>query len=292
MRHFLKKILTISVKLIETLIQFAMILLYAKIKYIRNLKPNANRGNLIVLGNGPSFEKEFITISKFEKSYAFDFICVNNFANYEYFETIKPKNYVLIDPYYFKETTDQHLSNIKKKLYENIELKTKWPLNLYIPRFYKNSGLIKGLLNNPNIKLIPINNVPLAGGFEVIKQFLFSKRLGNPIFQNVLIASSFIGIQKCYNSILVFGADHSWLINIKVLNNNQITLNDQHIDIKNKDQIILVEENGKPKKLHTFIRQLSVMFMEYHTLNNYAKTKNIEIKNMTKSSFIDAFERE
>jgi len=294
MRTILKILYSISKKFVETLIQFFSILIFTKLRFINNLKSNkSSKNKLVILGNGPSLTGSLDKIIEIHNSSEYDFICVNQFANSEYFEKLKPNYYMLVDPIYFKETPDnKRVNSIKKELKINLVRKVDWHLTLYIPRYYIQSSFIQSLSANQYVRIVPLNNVPLLGGFEKIKQFLFEYDLGTPFWRNVLIAAIFIGIQKEYKRIILYGADHSWLNNLKVLPNNNIILDDKHLNRYDLDEIVLTDEEGNPKKLHVFIQQMYFTFREYHVLNKYAEKKGIKILNMTDNSFIDAFERD
>lgn len=293
MRTIFKTIYSISKKIVETLIQLFSILIFTKPRYINNLKSNkSSKSKLVILGNGPSLTGSLDKIIEIHNSSEYDLICVNQFANSEYFEKLKPSYYMLVDPIYFKETPDnKRVNSIKKELKINLVRKVDWHLTLYIPRYYIQSSFIQSLSANQYVRIVPLNNVPLLGGFEKIKQFLFEYDLGTPYWQNVLIAAIFIGIKKEYKMIMIYGADHSWLNNLKVLPNNNVILNDQHLNSFDLDKIVLTDEEGRPKKLHVFIQQMYFTFKEYHVLNKYAEKKETEILNMTNDSFIDAFEK-
>jgi hypothetical protein len=293
MRYFIKNIYYSLKKIFETILQFVSILLFTKIKYIVNLRPEKiSKKKLLILGNGPSLSSAINEIINIQKKNEFDFICVNEFAFVDYYKVLKPQHYVLIDPIYFKETpNNERVNNIKNKLLTHLLKDTEWRIKLYIPRYYVNSSFIKTVENNKNIQVVSLNNVPLFGGFGLIKEMLFYYNLGNPVWQNVLIAAIFLGIQKNYKTILLFGADHSWFNNLKVLVDNSTILNDIHIDNSTKNLQILTDEIGNPKKLHVFIQQMYITFREYHVLNKYAEKNGTEIVNITKNSFIDAFKK-
>lgn len=291
MREFIKKIYPFIVKINDTVVQFAAIIIFASLKYRKNLSYDGSRlQNLLILGNGPSLKDDLVNICSDFPSDNADFLCVNSFADSEYFEKIKPKHYVLIDPHAFKERLyEERLVKFKNNLLVSLKHKTTWDLNIYVPKYYLNSEFVNSIKANKNIRVIPINNIPLKGGFWGVKKKLFSWGLGNPIFQNVLVASIFIGIQKGYKNIEIYGADHNWTRNLLVSEGNLVILKNDHFH--QKENIVIKDESGNPKKLHKFLDQIALMFKEYHTLSLFAKYKGVKIVNRTSESFIDAFER-
>ena len=163
---------------------------------------------------------------------------------------------------------------------------------LYVPFKARNSYFLNNLKSHVNrIEIIFFKNIPVIGGNIRLNNFLFKYNLANPLYQNVLIASIFIAIKMKFKDISLWGADHSWLPNIKVLQDNSIVLNDKHLSQSNQDIVKIIEEDGTNKKLHTFIFQLALMFKEYHQISSYTKTNLISINNCTKDSYIDAFNK-
>ncbi len=92
-----------------------------------------------------------------------------------------------------------------------------------------------------------------------------------------------------FKNINLWGADHSWLQNLKVLQDNSVILSDKHISQSDNNNIKLTNEDGTDKKLHTFLFQISSMFREYHIISRFADIMDIKIINRTNDSFIDAF---
>jgi len=292
-RTVVKLIYEISKKLVETVIQVLSIILFVKVKYMKNLKKNIDqKDELLILGNGPSLNNEIEFIQKSDLL-SKDILCVNSFANSQYYNIIKPRYYLLVDPIFFIDfTTDKRLNEVMEELLNNLISKTNWHLTLFIPRYYFNSKFVDLIGNNTNITVVCLNNIPLTGGFDSVKYILFNYSMGNPVWQNVLIAAIFIGIKKKYKKILLIGMDHSWVKYLTVTENNDVILNDKHLNDKGNNNIKLTDQEGSPKRLHTFLFQVAIMFKEYHTLNDYAKINNVLILNYTKKSFIDAFPKE
>jgi hypothetical protein len=293
MRHFLKISFEIFLKICETLIQLLTILIFIKFKYIRNFKSKKDLTKLIILGNGPSLEKSLNEIIESKDTDSTDVLCVNGFASSEYYSKIKPNYYVLTDPAFFNNSFEiERIISLRTTLEQSLLCKTNWKLDVYVPRYYLKSEFVIKIKENKNISIKPYNNVPLRGGWDRLKLLFFSMNLGNPVMQNVLITSIFIGIKKKYKNISLYGADHSWTKDLNVLENNTITLQDKHIsfDKKNSD-IILTDEVGVPTKLHEFLYPVATMFKEYNVLRKYADKEKVNILNMTKNSFIDAFEK-
>ena len=292
MRKFLKKTYILLKKFLETNVQFLIILIFCKFKYLKNIKNIQSVKHLLIIGNGPSLLDSILKIEKNKQFINIETLCVNNFAHFKYYEKMKPKYYVIIDPVYFIiDPNNKSMNVMREELISTIKLKTNWPISFYIPRYYIKSKFVNELSTIKNIDIIPINNVPLFGGFTNVKHFLFDLNLGNPVYQNVLAAAIFIGVKKNIKNIFLIGSDHSWLNNLQVLSDNNVVLNDNHFIESKENFVVLKEEDGTPKKIHKFLYQLSLMFEEYLNINIYAEKKGIIIKNLTCNSFIDAFRK-
>jgi hypothetical protein len=125
-----------------------------------------------------------------------------------------------------------------------------------------------------------------------LDRVVLNKRLGMPRPHNVLIPSLMIGIWTGYKSINIYGADHSWLPMIKVLENNVPVLSQNHFYDKNIQEHKPMTKKGVGKrKLHEILHKFYLSFKAYHMIDKMAKKQEIKIVNLTKDSFIDAFDR-
>ena len=62
MRKFLKKTYILLKKLIETYVQFLIILIFCKFKYLKNIKNIKPVTHLLIIGNGPSLLESLLEI--------------------------------------------------------------------------------------------------------------------------------------------------------------------------------------------------------------------------------------
>ncbi|MBD5256334.1 MAG: DUF115 domain-containing protein [Bacteroides sp.] len=243
-----------------------------------------NTDTLIILANGPSLKNNLA-------NNAIDFdnaaVCVvNDFARFPIFRQIKPQYYVLADPFYFTDLSNQRNIEIHT-VFESID----WKMNLYIP--FQSRKLLKGKINNPNITVIPFHSQPFYG-CKTLENKLYSANLSMPRAQNVLIPAIYIGINNGFKKIMLYGVDHSWTEEIRVNSKNEVCFLYAHFfDDKKPDLKPWHKGTGLPVyKMHEILRDLAWMFDGYHRLQSYAELKGCRIINKTKDSFIDAFERE
>lgn len=245
-----------------------------------------------ILANGPSLRNSFEKGIDFIKNT--EIYCVNNFASAEIFTQIRPQNYVLLDPNYFKfseETTDR--DDIKKTLTSFCSNVT-WDMYLYVPIYARKSYLIKQISVNKNIKII-FFNYTIVTGFHKFQNWIFSKLLGMPQCQNILAATLYISISKKHNEIYLFGADHSWIEEVRLDEENQLVGRQLHF-YDNPTQLKLekIEKlTQAPIKGFMAAQMLSLhkAFYSYEVLANYAAYQSVKIYNASAKSYIDSFEK-
>lgn len=255
----------------------------------RHKKENKGK-QLIIVGNGPSFR---LSIEKHQnKLIESTILSVNLFCCTDYFEQLKPSNYLLLGSEFFKadkDLSELYISN-NIKVFSSLKTKTSWPMNLYIPvKFKKTKNIIDLKNQNTNITLHYFNTTPIEG-LPYISNLMFGKRLGMPRPHNVLIPSLMIGINAGYSKISILGADHSWLGEISVNNKNEALVNQKHFyDEQTSTSQPMQDYITRPRKLHEILRKFYLSFKGYWEINSYAEKKGIQIINSSETSMIDAF---
>ena len=146
------QILKSFLKNIESLRDILIAILYVNIRY--NFKKYYNNLNseLLVLGNGPSL-KSYLS-QNLEQVIDKDIICCNEFAQSEYFEILKPKYYVFIDPAYWRDTDDRNFNENLEYTFNSIKDKTNWPMVIFVKSAGRKNNHFKELpFLNKNIKI-------------------------------------------------------------------------------------------------------------------------------------------
>jgi len=281
----------IVLKFVLTIISIfrAVIKYNPKAKVTSNHKDNTE---ICILGNGPSL----IDNMKNDTNSILDrhSMCVNDFAESEYFDVIRPRYYLLLDPDYWRKESLKELIEHRERIFENINLKTEWKLILLLPiiaRNVLNWSIIFG--RNQHIEIVYFNNTPLTGHKFVIHE-LYKYNLGMPPAQNVLVAGIFVAINMGYNKIYIFGADHSWHEDIVINNQNVVCYKNKHFYDKNDVPLVPWQKgdnSGATWKMHEILMALAKMFEGYQTLEEYSKYKKTKIYNASKKTSIDAFDR-
>ena len=275
----------------QTLISFLRILL--RFKYKNYLKSHrvSNR-ELVILGNGPSLKE---SLSEFdEKIEGVDYMAVNQFVLSDTFSLVKPEKYVLLDIGFFKDNTIPRVKEITDTLIEAFIAKTDWPMKLFIPVEGKGSTLYRTITESESLIEFVVFNRTNVEGLKGFRHWAYSRNLGMPKPQNVLIGCLMLGICMAYKKIEILGADHSWLENIKIGADNSLISVEKHFYDKDKSGKPTKKEHPdtmKTVRLHDYLNDLVRTFSAYHVIREFAESKGLRIINASKVSYIDAFER-
>lgn len=266
------------------------IIVFTKLSALYSPSKNKREKSLIILGNGPSLESDLNNkVSDFKN---FDFLAVNHFSESDLYEKIQPSIYCIGAPELFEDNATEELKTKSDNLFKSINKKTSWPITIYLnTRAYKSNRWRSILNGNPHISIKYFNRTPIEGFF---KYFFWRYNFGMVRPHNVLIPSIMIAINKNYKRLCLFGADHSWLKELRVSDKNEALLNQKHFyDIKkSKPSTMRKDLKGlQSRKLHEILYKFYLTFKGYHEINKYSKRFNVEIFNLTTDSFIDAFER-
>lgn len=260
----------------QTMLSMVKIILKSRRAAIH--KPLSIDKDLVVLGNGPSLRHLIETKRDFLSDK--DLLAVNYAVLSEYYNQLKPSYYLVADPLFFSD--DNHCN----RLFDAMAEATDWDMVLYVSMDACKCEKWKTKLSNrPNIKICYFNMTPVEG-FEWFAHKCYKLGWGMPRPRNVLIPSIMMGLAMSYNVIYVAGADHSWLKEIWVNDDNIVMEDLNHFyDKKGAEQYV------SSKHLHDLLLSMHIAFKSYHDIKRYASKVNKQIYNITKGSYIDAFER-
>lgn len=281
------------INLQNTLISILRILLQSKFNSSKNEKIVLQADDsVVILANGPSLN---LSLEKYKSEIlSKKTLGVNLMVCTPLFDEIKPNYYTLLAPPFFK--TDDELTevyiNFNNKLYEDFAVKTKWDLILFVPAIFKKSARLQNLLSkNSFIKAYYFNTAPIEG-FDYFCNWCFSKGLGMSRPHNVLIPAIMNTISLGYKNIYILGADHSWLGEISVTNENIPLVNQKHFYDENESQPAKMQDYIKRHRhLHEILYKFYLSFKGYWEIKRFAESKNISIFNASEFSMIDAFVR-
>ncbi|MEG1865262.1 MAG: hypothetical protein RR331_00090 [Bacteroides sp.] len=260
----------------QTLLSGVKILLQSK----RTATPfkSDRREEIVVLGNGPSLRPLIENKRSFFDGKAL--LAVNYAVLSDYYTDLKPPYYLVVDPIFF--SNPDHC----QRFFDAMAEKTTWELELYLSAPARKSTLWQPkLVARPNIHVRYFNMTPVEG-FRWFTHLAFHQGWGTPRPRNVLIPSIMTALRMPFRTIYVAGADHSWLKEIWVDENNVVMEDLNHFyDQKGS---VRYESN---KHLHDLLLSMHIAFKSYHFIEDYARSIGKKIINVTEGSFIDAFDR-
>lgn len=241
--------------------------------------PDADR--IIIMGNGPSLNGTIEANSDILRK--LPTMAVNFAANAPVFREIKPRFYVLADPYFFSNAEDSNLKRLWSEL-ESID----WPCALYVPASMRKKTC--KAIRSQTVSVEGFNAVG-ADGFEGLNHFLFSHGLAMPRPRNVLIPSIMLAIHAGFRTIDIVGADHSWMKTLSVAENNEVVSIQEHFYSDNAEEKARVRHEYRGYNLYQIVESFAVAFKSYIDIRAYADKRGVKIYNCTPGSFIDAFPR-
>jgi hypothetical protein len=274
--------------LFQTLESCVKIILFTR--FFNRISKQCKSEKILILGNGPSLTRDLHEHRNFLT--AKDIICVNHFPSTDFYTKLKPAIYITGAPDLWLDDIDEQFILQSKILFNNIANKTTWPMEFYIPyEAKKHMRWQNQIAHNKNIQIHYYNNVPIEG-WRWFKFTCFNLTWGMPRPHNVMIPSLMISIWKGYKRIYLLGADHSWLSEISVTDENEVLINQKHFYDAQSSVGKPLDKRGKGKRnLSELLHKFTTAFASYFEIKAFAKKKNVTILNATKGSFIDAFDR-
>jgi len=254
-------------------------------------RPTYKNGQTIILGNGPSLLKSIESNREILADY--QLICVNHFAEHSLYQELKPGLYVMAAPENWMDDVEPYYLEKGRKLFEAITNNTHWHIQLFIPFSAKKFKSWQDLIvRNKNISIKYFNVTPIEG-FKFFRYFCYKQFLGMPRPHNVLIPSIMIALSLGFKKIFLFGADHSWLKDIWVDDENNVLLQQKHFYDHDKAKPRHMDYLGKGKrKMHEVLIKFYHSFKGYFEIDAYSRSRGKIIYNCTPESYIDAFERQ
>jgi hypothetical protein len=274
---------------LKTVLSFIRIVRLSKLSC--RILPKLDKENKVcfVLGNGPSLYQD--VADKLEFLSTEQVFCVNQFANSDWFEKIKPKYYVLVDPMWWLESAPQQTILMRDNLINTMLEKTTWPLCLFLPheaRKLYDSRFRKSKF----ICLVYFNRTPLWGCRQYLYK-LFDQGLGMPVVQNVLVAALFLSMRLGFKKVALLGADHSWHETLVLDENNQVCVKYGYFNDRQPrlEPFTIDGSNGNIFTMGKIFLVIGQMFMSYREIELYSQYLSVEITNLSSLTCIDAFKR-
>lgn len=301
LKHLGKRGLHLIVLLGQSALSLILVFFFSK-WFLKRFTRNESL-DCIILGNGPSLDSQLDEVRLMRRDKAL--LCVNDFPLSLLFDELKPEYYTFVDPYYWF-LIDGRIPARTENLLNVIGHKVKWPIQIILPCEMKDIILSNsGIHGNKLISVSYFNSVPIAG-FSFIRYKMYDWYLGLPVPQNVLVAAIYLMLVASYKKIFIFGADHSWHEDILVTKENVLCVKEPHFKYQIDEKSISEREefydpiykfsfgeDGKQEifKVHDLFAAWSRTFDSYWTLKEYANYLNSKVINLSKKSYIDAFDR-
>lgn len=284
--YILKEIFLNIASLLSVLIQSDFF--YNDFKRIKVIKFD----EFVIIGNGPSLNETFKENINFFNGKTI--ACVNNFATSEYFGVIKPDFYFLLDSVYWSKNISSEIRYLNEQSFQLLKEKVSWPITIIMPLVAKQwSWFIDLPKLNKNINFCYVNLTRIFCS-KSLRYFLYSKNLAMPRCVNVLINAAILAINMGYKKIFLVGADHSWHESIIIGEDNVVYYKNEHCYSGNNISLspfFTDVEEIKKHKIHEFFHILSLMFEGHQDVAEYAKYAGAKVYNVSKKSYIDAYER-
>jgi hypothetical protein len=247
-------------------------------RYSSDVKYSKNNGEVInVLGNGPSCHHTLKqNICPNEKM-----MVVNFLASTDVFFEYKPEFYVLIDPDFFKDSSEKFLM-----LFESLK-RVDWSMTLFVPTSYRKQA--ESLIYNANIKLKSINVNYLPGKSQAVF-YLYQRNLATPRFQNVIAACLYVSINLGFKEIKLHGVESSEFKMFEINEYNEVFLKTEH-SYGNATRNLTEEGKILKGEFWKYLKFYSFMLEGYAQVKSYSDFVGCKIDNYTKKSFIDSFDK-
>ena len=261
---------------------------------VRAAAPDMNASRRIaILGNGPSLKEQLPQLIARREWTQTDMLAVNFFALSEEFSTIKPKYYVISDPMFFRAAgRSQRVEELYKALAERV----RWPMTLYVQYYNpEHFDYNEAIGHNPNIRIVRFHSIVFRG-FRSVEFWCYRHGLGSGNFGTVVQNGEFIAMLLGYKHIDLYGVDHTLLEGLMVDEQNRLCRIKSHYYDAAQSQaepiFVNATEPPRPYSMHTYLAETAELFRGHEVLRDWAKEQGVTIKNRTRGSMIDAYERD
>jgi hypothetical protein len=248
---------------------------------------------IFILGNGPSLKHQLDNPDSSLLLTSNTCICVNCFVLTEYYNKIKPKIYLLVDPALFLPVSIKEIEDEVLAVWNNLFEKTTWNIEVIVSSQFRNNDRVCRLKENKNINILFFNQTDCSvyrGETERFKLFNENK-LSVPA-QTVLNTAVYLGIFWRYKNIVLIGADTSWHEEFRVdQKTNELFTERRHFYNTKKVRAYRDDQRTIPAKIHEEFYCVTRVFELYWFLREYAKFNSVKVFNASTKSYIDAFER-
>lgn len=265
--------------------------LFVSKKFGKKTRVERRGEDILILANGPSMKTVLDDPEKRSELVNRDVLCVNHFCESDYYQQVQPRFYITAAPEMYQRVVSADIQAKREKFWKALVDKTEWRMDFFIPHIAKkNDFWLKLLQQNPNIQ-VHYYNLTAIEGFDFLKHYWYGRGLGMPRVHNIAGYSIMKMMNLGYGKIYLTGVEHSWLGQIHVTEENIALVGQPHLYDPNKKPETMSKDGVDTRKLHEILHKFYLAFRGYWNIEYYAQKKNVKVYNLTKGSFIDAFER-
>ena len=261
-------------------------------KYLIPLDAVESNSKLLVFGNGPSLAQQLREHTSYFQKY--DAICLNKFALSEYFQVIRPRYYLFVDPVWFEpeDELDKFTQREMNETLHRLENDVTWDMDLILAaREIKNKNLMRVIQSNKKIKVRTLCTLEFHG-FHWLGLYLRKKGLNAFPPHTSPVASLYAGFLMGYREIQIFGIDSNWVKDLVVTEQNHVAVKKYDHFYGGKPMVLESPDGaGSDKHMADVMKENFIIFQVYMDIAEYAREIGVKIINMTPGSFVDAFER-
>ena len=244
----------------------------------------------VILANGPSLKSGMAAFG--DRLSAYDVFGVNLYPSTDFFEQLPPHFLVVAAPEFFIPNVLESYKAMAEAFFNDLLHRTTQPIHLFFPKLAAAYPAWQQKLDgNPLLSWSFYNSTPVEG-FSALVEWAIASRRGMPRPHNVLIPTLVLALQMGYKQIYLMGADHSWLKDLWVNEDNRVMLKQKHFYDEDTAKAAPMYKLGRTERnLHEVLEKFQLSFKAYHLLQAYAEKRGVSIINLSPNSYIDAFER-
>lgn len=242
-----------------------------------------------VLGNGPSLKADLSGgLGIFGMG---DTFCVNDFVKSDLYEAIRPKYYVIADPWNWLPPKSERSALIRSEFFDLILNKTTWPLTLFVP--FEARSFLESIFSGSLHVHLSFYNTTSMDGEKIVANLFYDLGMAMPPCQNVLIGALYLSLRLGYKKIILLGADHSWHETLALDDANRVCMRPLYFNAQDaalkpwfKDFV-----SGEVWTMGELFHALGTMFEGYWKIEEYAEHLGAQVYNASSVTYIDAFKR-
>jgi hypothetical protein len=250
--------------------------------------------NLVL--NGPSLKHSIDEISQSARKC----MVVNHFADFDYFEKLKPDYYIIQDSYFWQQGLLSHYVDKRLLTFKSLSEKATWPITLFLPSF-ADVEFVRGQIRNPNVRIVTYYANYLVGCRREFRSYIKPKKwlfylwqhnVLAPPPENVLVGATYVAFLGGAKEVALYGADMSFFKGLKVdQKSNEVGILQSHF-YGDEFRRHYKDKAGKtPTTMSYELEKWAKVFRVMCVLNDFYQSRGLRVVNLSSHSYLDAFPR-